>query len=159
MSSTSGGGRMLTPSDRTNFSGPWFISAWDYPGVYSVPGKNGRFAYVGPRGTEEIGREVGTTVWGDFGKGKFKYYAAALDLDDAPASTPLWSGRLAYDIVGNEPGFYGSSTYYGAQNILAIGAAAQYQARWAPPAVRLRTTCSSSTPTSWARSTSARPER
>ena len=101
--------------------------------MYSVPGKNGRFAYVGPRGTEEIGREVGTTVWGDFGKGKFKYYAAALDLDDAPASTPLWSGRLAYDIVGNEPGFYGSSTYYGAQNILAIGAAAQYQARWAPP--------------------------
>jgi hypothetical protein len=129
------GGRMLTPSDRSNFSGPWFISPWDYPGVYSVPGSAkhpGAFVYVGPRGTEEIGREVGTTVWGDIGKGKFKYYVGAMDLDDAPNNTPLWTGRLAYDIVGNEPGFYGSSTYYGAQNIVAIGVAAQYQNRFNP---------------------------
>jgi hypothetical protein len=130
------GGRMLTPSDRSNFSGPWFISPWDYPGVYNIPGSAahpGNFVYIGPRGTEEIGREVGTTIWGDIGKGKFKYYAAALDLDDAPNNTPLWSGRLAYCILGAEPGFYGSSTYYGAQNIVAVGAAAQYQARFAPP--------------------------
>jgi hypothetical protein len=71
-------------------------------------------------------------VWGDIGKGKFKYYVAALDLDDAPASTPLYSARLAYDIIGAEPGFYGSSTYYGAQDILALGAAVQYQNRWSP---------------------------
>jgi hypothetical protein len=130
------GGRMLTPSDRSNFSGPWFISPWDYPGVYNIPGNAkhpGGFVYIGPRGTEEIGREVGTTVWGDIGKGKFKYYVAALDLDDAPTNTPLYTGRLGYDIIGNEPGFYGSSTYYGAQNILAVGAAVQYQNRFAPP--------------------------
>jgi hypothetical protein len=130
------GGRMLTPSDRSNFSGPWFISPWDYPGVYNVPGSAkhpGAFVYIGPRGTEEIGREVGTTVWGDIGKGKFKYYLAALDLDDAPNNTPLWTGRLGYCIVGAEPGFYGSSTYYGAQDIVAIGVAAQYQARFKPP--------------------------
>ena len=47
-------GRMLTPSDRSNFSGPWFISPWEYPGVYNVPGQG--FFYIGPRGTEEIGR-------------------------------------------------------------------------------------------------------
>jgi hypothetical protein len=126
------GGRMLTASDRTNFSGPWFISPWDYPGVYKVPGRKGALAYVGPRGTEEIGREVGTTVWGDIGKGKFKYYLGAMDLDDAPSNTPLWTGRLAYAFVGAEPGFYGSSTYYGAQNIVALGVAAQYQNRFAP---------------------------
>jgi len=126
------GGRMLTPSDRSNFSGPWFISAWDYPGVYNIPGRGGSFAYIGPRGTEEIGREVGTTVWGDIGKGKFKYYAAILDLDDAPQNTPLYSARLGYAILGNEPGFYGSSTYYGGQDIVALGVAAQYQARFAP---------------------------
>jgi hypothetical protein len=129
------GGRMLTPSDRSNFSGPWFISAWDYPGVYNVPGSGthpGAFVYIGPRGTEEIGREVGTTVWGDFGKGKFKYYLAALDLDNAPQNTPLYSARVAYDFLGNEPGFYGSSTYYGAQDIVALGVAAQYQNRFAP---------------------------
>jgi hypothetical protein len=130
------GGRMLTPSDRSNFSGPWFMSPWDYPGLYSVPGQG--FAYIGPRGTEEAGREVGTVVWGDIAKGKFKYYLGAMDLDDAPANTPLYTGRVQAALIGAEPGFYGSSTYYGSQNILAIGAAAQYQKRFnftygAPP--------------------------
>jgi len=129
------GGRMLTPSDRSNFSGPWFISAWDYPGVYNIPGTShpGTFAYIGPRGTEEIGREVGATAWGDIGKGKFKYYAAMMDLDDNGTNTPLYTARLGYAILGAEPGFYGSSTYYGAQDIVAIGLAGQYQARFNPP--------------------------
>jgi hypothetical protein len=123
-------GRMLTPSDRSNFSGPWFIAPWNYPGVQFTGG------YFGPRGTEEVGREVGATVWGDIGKGKFKYYLALLDLDGnygvaSPkgyaSENPLLSARLSYAIVGAEPGFYGSSTYYGGQDILAIGAAFQYQ--------------------------------
>jgi hypothetical protein len=125
------GGRMLTPSDRTNFSGPWFISPWDYPGVYSVPG--GGFTYVGPRGTEEIGREVGVVAWGDIGKGKFKYYGGVMDLDNVavvPSNTPLYTGRVAYAFIGDEPGFYGSSTYYGAKDILALGVAVQYQKRF-----------------------------
>jgi hypothetical protein len=122
-------GRMLTPSDRSNFSGPWFMPAWNYSG--GLP-----FGYFGPRGTEEVGREVGATVWGDIGKGKFKYYAAMLDLDnnfktgDAGGfggSSPLFSARLAYAFIGSEPGFYGSSTYYGGQDIVALGAAFQYQ--------------------------------
>ncbi len=122
------GGRMLTPSDRSNFSGPWFMSPWDYPGVYSVPGAG--FNYVGPRGTEEIGREVGTVAWGDIGKGQFKYYFGIMDLDNVPDNTPLYTGRLGYAIIGSEPGFYGSSTYYGGQDILAIGVAAQGQKRF-----------------------------
>ncbi len=40
---------------------------------------------------------------------------------------PLFSARLAYAFVGSEPGFYGSSTYYGGQDIVALGAAFQYQ--------------------------------
>jgi hypothetical protein len=35
--------------------------------------------------------------------------------------------RAQYAFVGAEPGFYGSSTYYGGQDILALGAAFQYQ--------------------------------
>src|SRR3954468_10880134 len=58
-------GRMLTPSDRSNFSGPWFMPAWNYSGGYDG-------TYFGPRGTEEVGRETGVTVWGDINKGKFK---------------------------------------------------------------------------------------
>jgi hypothetical protein len=122
------GGRMLTPSDRSNFSGPWFMSPWDYPGLYSVPGQG--FAYIGPRGTEEIGREVGTVAWGDIAKGKFKYYLGVMDLDDVPTNTPLYTARLQAAIIGSEPGFYGSSTYYGAQDVLAIGVAAQGQKRF-----------------------------
>lgn len=124
------GGRMLTPSDRSNFSGPWFMSPWDYPGVYNIPGNDPGFVYVGPRGTEEIGREVGTVAWGDIAKGKFKYYVGVMDLDNQPQNTPLYTARVQGAIIGSEPGFYGSSTYYGAQNILAVGAAAQYQKRF-----------------------------
>jgi hypothetical protein len=122
-------GRMLTPSDRSNFSGPWFMAPWNYSGVQFTGG------YFGPRGTEEVGREVGATVWGDIGKGKFKYYVALLDLDGNygvgtkgfASENPLLSVRLNYAIVGAEPGFYGSSAYYGGQDIVAIGAAFQYQ--------------------------------
>ncbi len=121
-------GRMLTPSDRSNFSGAWFMAPWNYSGA--LPS-----GYFGPRGTEEVGREVGGTVWGDIGKGKFKYYVGILDLDGNAGSgtkgyaseNPLISTRLAYAFVGSEPGFYGSSTYYGGQDIVALGAGFQYQ--------------------------------
>ncbi len=122
-------GRMLTPSDRSNFSGAWFMAPWNYSGIID--------GYYGPRGTEEVGREVGGTVWGDINKGKFKYYVGLLDLDsnvgpDAGVTnfagqSPLLSARLSYAFMGSEPGFYGSSTYYGGQDIVALAAAFQYQ--------------------------------
>lgn len=120
-------GRMLTPTDRSNFSGPWFMPAWNYTGATPT-------GYFGPRGTEEVGREVGATIWGDVNKGQFKYYAMVGDLDSnfgTPGgfggSSPLFAGRVQFAAIGSEPGFYGSSTYYGSQDILAIGIGAQYQ--------------------------------
>jgi hypothetical protein len=130
-------GRMLTPSDRSNFSGSWFMAPWNYSGVLNT--------YYGPRGTEEVGRETGVTAWGDINKGKFKYYVALLDLDSnmgvtskpalggMAAQNPLFSARVNYAFVGAEPGFYGSSTYYGGQDIVAVGAAFQYQKNFALP--------------------------
>jgi hypothetical protein len=122
---------MLTPSDRSNFSGAWFMAPWNYTGAFFAPGAAG---YVGPRGTEEWGREVGTVIWGHDPDGKFKYYLGAMDLDanvgntSSAAITPLYAARLGYAIIGSEPGFYGSSTYYGSQDILAIGAGIRSQA-------------------------------
>lgn len=107
-------GQHLVPSDRSNFSGPFFMSPWNYPGL------------VGPR-QGGAGRNLGTTAWGDFGEGTFKYYAGVFDLEGGPASRPLYTGRLNLALVGAEPGFYHSSTYYGAQDVLAIGVAGQYQ--------------------------------
>jgi hypothetical protein len=125
-------GRMLTPSDRSNFSGSWFMAPWNYAGILN--------AYYGPRGTEEVGRETGVTVWGDINKGKFKYYVGLMDLDSNfgvnkggsglagfAGQNPLVTARVNYAFVGAEPGFYGSSTYYGGQDIVALGAAFQYQ--------------------------------
>ena len=47
------------------------MAPWNYSGA--LPS-----GYFGPRGTEEVGREVGGTVWGDIAKGKFKYYLGIL---------------------------------------------------------------------------------
>ena len=107
-------GQHLVPSDRSNFSGPFFMSPWNYPGL------------TGPR-QGGAGRNLGATVWGDFGGGKFKYYLGAFDVEGGPAQRPLYTGRLNLALVGEEPGFYHSSTYYGAKDILAIGLAGQYQ--------------------------------
>ena len=112
-------GQHLVPSDRNNFSGPFFMSPWNYPGL------------VGPR-QGPTGRNVGATAWGDMGGGKFKYYAGVFDLPVADAdhptgNRPLYTGRLNLAIIGEEPGFYHSSTYYGAKDVLALGVGGQYQ--------------------------------
>ncbi|HEX7668211.1 MAG TPA: hypothetical protein VF395_01440, partial [Polyangiaceae bacterium] len=41
--------------------------------------------------------------------------------------SPLYSGRLAFAAIGKEPGYFGSSTYYGGQDVLAFGVGAQVQ--------------------------------
>src|SRR5215831_10468077 len=86
-------GRMLVPSDRSNFSGPWFMSPWKYPGTEYAGG------FVGPK-TGPTGRDDGATVWGQFAGGKAKYYLSALELNDATAS-PLYSGRINLCLLGS----------------------------------------------------------
>ncbi len=112
-------GRMLVPSDRSNFSGPWFMSPWKYTGA-DMP-----IAFIGPR-TTQFGRDNGVTAWGTFVDGKVKYYAGAFNLSNANES-PLFSGRINLCLIGSEPGYYHSSTYYGSQDIVAIAGGAQYQ--------------------------------
>ncbi|HEY0705925.1 MAG TPA: hypothetical protein VGG33_03970, partial [Polyangia bacterium] len=112
-------GRMLVPSDRSNFSGPWFMSAWNYPGFYQ-PGPP-----TGPR-QGAFGRNDGATVWGQFGGGLLKYYAGAFGLSE-PGSSPLYTSRINLSLINPEPGYYHSSTYYGGKDILALGLSAQYQ--------------------------------
>jgi hypothetical protein len=113
-------GRMLVPSDRSNFSGPWFMSAWNYPGFF-VPGA----APFGPKQGPN-GRNDGATIWGQFLGGYIKYYASAFDLHDVAAKA-LYSGRLNFTLLNPEPGFYHSSTYYGAKDIIALGLSGQFK--------------------------------
>jgi hypothetical protein len=121
-------GRLLVPSDRSNFTGPFFMSPWNYPGFY--------FRGAGPLGPKDWanGRDVGTTVWGNALDAKLKYYAGVYGLDQGlpnssqPAgANPYYSARVSYTFQGAEPGYFGSSTYYGGKQVFTVGAGAQYQ--------------------------------
>jgi hypothetical protein len=113
-------GQLLTPVDRTNASGPFFIIPWGYTGVFGG-------AFVGPQGEDIAGRSTGAVLWGDIkGEGKFKYFLGAMNMRSMDAR-PLLSGRLVYTAIGQEKGFWGNSTWYGAQNVLAFGLGGQYQ--------------------------------
>lgn len=116
-------GRMLVASDRSNFSGPYFMAPWIYPLFLGPQGSP--YAVVGPK-EGPYGRSDGATVWGAFGGGMLKYYLGAYDLFDSVAARPLISGRVGLSLLSPEPGYYGSSTYYG-KDILAIGVGGQYQ--------------------------------
>jgi hypothetical protein len=115
-------GRLLVPSDRSNFSGPFFSLPWNYPGFY-VPGA----APLGPK-DGPTGRDQGAVAWGNALDDKLKYYAGFFGIDQlAGGSEPYLSGRVSYSIQGSEPGYFGSSTYYGAKNVFTIGVGGQYQ--------------------------------
>ena len=126
-------GRFLPPSDRANLSGPYYANIWGFPYVQGYPAI---FA----------GRDNGAAVWGQFGGGKFKYQFGVFEgcssgknscsLADTPAPTrafnhdsPLFAGRLVYNFLDPEPGYYNSSTYYGTKKILAVGATIMHQAK------------------------------
>jgi hypothetical protein len=110
-------GRMLVASDRSNFSGPYFMGPWNYPGAYGSGPAEGPF-----------GRNDGATIWGQAGGGVFKYYLGAYQLYGGakPVVQPLISGRINLALLSPEPGYYSSSTYYG-KDILSLGVGGQYE--------------------------------
>jgi hypothetical protein len=109
-------GRFLPPSDRANLSGPYYQNAWNYP--TTVNGYPSIYA----------GRADGAAVWGQVGKGKFKYQAGIFTLDTTlPLSDAIYAGRLVFNALDPEPGYYNSSTYYGTKDVLAVGATLQYK--------------------------------
>jgi hypothetical protein len=110
-------GRLLVPSDRSNFAGPFFMIPWNYPGVYPA-------GFIGPN-TGPNGRDQGITAWGMALDDKFKYFAGAYGIDKA--TQPYYSARISYAIQGSEPGYFGSSTYFGEKSVVAVGLGGQYQ--------------------------------
>jgi len=111
-------GRMLVPTDRSNFSGPYFMAPWNYQRFNPKEGPNGR--------------NNGITAWGQINGGQLKYYLGAFNLN-VPETQVLFSGRLNLSLLSPEPGFYSSSTYYG-KDILSVGVGGQYQKNGDPGA-------------------------
>lgn len=125
-------GQLLVPVDRSNAAGPFFMIPWYYPGFLTVGDTT---VVMAPREGPN-GRNRGAVLWGEFFGGKLKYLAGGFDNGDK-TTTPLWSGRLVAAIIGEEPGFWGNSSYFGEKDVLAIGAGEQYQkdgSVGAPPA-------------------------
>lgn len=113
-------GRMIVPSDRSAFSGPWSMGPWNYPGFfepYAPP--------IGPR-QGPFGRNDGVTAWGKAAGGLFKYYVGAFNLHDSSVS-PLYTARLNLSLLDPEPAYYQKATYLGEKSILALGVAGEVQ--------------------------------
>jgi hypothetical protein len=107
-------GRFLPPSDRSNLSGPYFINAWTYPVGVNI--------YA----SEYAGRDDGLAIWGQVNGGQFKWQLGFFGMSP-PTADPTFSGRVVYNVLDPEPGYYNSSTYFGTKDILAIGAALRHQ--------------------------------
>jgi hypothetical protein len=129
-------GRHLTPSDRSNLDGPYFLSIYDYPaGPGNVSAIYPSLAY---------GRDNGVSVSGRLHDGMFKYAFGIYEGADTVGSSPdsnLYAGRLTFNLFDSEPdaggksGYYTASTYYGEKaQILAIGLVAQFQDNIVPTA-------------------------
>jgi hypothetical protein len=129
-------GQMLVPADRANLGGPFSAIPWNfYPGVIAY-GATTRVVAVPHENS--IGRDGGGVLWGDLA-GKKLHYALGVFLPSAPlsgptlsnvppvAQTPLLSARLSVDILGQENGYLVKSSYFGAQDVVAIGVGGQFQ--------------------------------
>ena len=109
-------GRHLVPSDRANLDGPYFLNAYDYPGLVSrYPGI---FA----------GRDNGVSFNGEIQGGKFKYAFGIYEgMGSIGGDSLLYAGRVVGNFLDPESGYYNSSTYYGEKDVLALGFAFQHQ--------------------------------
>jgi hypothetical protein len=108
-------GQLLVPVDRANYSGPFFAIPWNYTGAI------GFVPHEGPSG-----RNAGVSIWGDLAGGTFKYVLGGFDAGGA-AESMLFSGRLQYDFIGSEPGYFGNASYFGDKDVVALGVGGQYQ--------------------------------
>lgn len=117
-------GRFLPAVDRFNLDGPYYLNTYDFPIVQGYPAI---FA----------GRDDGISYWGQHNGGQFKWQFGAFqgcsDSNACGASGAntednlLYTYRFVYNVFDPEPGYYNSSTYYGAKDILAIGVAGAMQ--------------------------------
>ena len=113
-------GRFLPPSDRDNFTGPFYSNEW---AVYTDGIQDGYAAVF-------QGRDNGTAYWGDFKAGIAKIKVSAGAFDGASVdgnSDVICAGRVQLDFWDPEGGYYLNSTYYGDKNLLALGGATQVQ--------------------------------
>jgi len=109
-------GRFLPPTDRFNLDGPYFLNAYNFPVVQAYPAL-------------ENGRDNGWAIMKEYGGGKFKWSYGMFEgrtSDTNSDSNPdggdnsLHTFRATYNFWDPEPGYYTTSSYYGAKDVLAV---------------------------------------
>jgi hypothetical protein len=117
-------GKFLPPSERSNLDGPYFLNAWDFPLATS------------PYPQIAAGRDQGVMIYKEYGGGKFKWaYGAfegrknASNADANPDENDNFQHgfRATYNFWTPEPGYYTTSAYYGAKDVLAVAFVARYE--------------------------------
>ncbi|HVZ34085.1 MAG TPA: hypothetical protein VG963_16780, partial [Polyangiaceae bacterium] len=109
-------GQHIPANDRNNMSGPFFNNSWN-------------FAIAVPSYPFDVGaRARGFTFWGLIAGGIIKYHLSMVDLQPGRSvKTSRLGARVTINLLDPENYYYASGTYYGAQDVLAIGGVVQYQ--------------------------------
>ena len=109
-------GRFLPPSDRFNLDGPYFLNAYNFPVVQAYPAL-------------ENGRDNGVAIMKEYGGGRFKWSYGVFegrtsdtndDTNPDLGDNSLHAFRATYNFWDPEPGYYTTSAYYGAKDVLAV---------------------------------------
>ena len=117
-------GRFLPPSDRSNLDGPFYLNSYDFPIVQAYPAI---FA----------GRDNGVAIMKEYAGGKFKWSyglfegrtnSTNADTNPDQADNLLHAARVTYNFWDPEPGYYTTSSYYGAKDVLAVAFVYQHEA-------------------------------
>ncbi len=117
-------GRFLPPSDRSNLDGPFYLNSYDFPIVQAYPAI---FA----------GRDNGVAIMKEYAGGKFKWSyglfegrtnSTNVDTNPDQADNLLHAARVTYNFWDPEPGYYTTSSYYGAKDVLAVAFVYQHEA-------------------------------
>ena len=116
-------GRFLPPSDRSNLDGPFYLNNYDFPIVQAYPNI---FA----------GRDNGVAIMKEYAGGKFKWSYGLFEgrtnstnanTNPDQADNLLHAARVTYNFWDPEPGYYTTSSYYGAKDVLAVAFVIQHE--------------------------------
>ena len=116
-------GRFLPPSDRSNLDGPFYLNNYDFPIVQAYPAI---FA----------GRDNGVAIMKEYAGGKFKWSYGLFEgrtnstnanTNPDQADNLLHAARVTYNFWDPEPGYYTTSSYYGAKDVLAVAFVYQHE--------------------------------
>ena len=116
-------GRFLPPSDRSNLDGPFYLNSYDFPIVQAYPSI---FA----------GRDNGVAIMKEYAGGKFKWSYGLFEGRSAGTANGtnsdgsdnlLQAARVTLNLWDPEPGYYTTSSYYGAKDVLAVAFVIQHE--------------------------------